>query len=107
MNAWKDSGLHQLFTAAAAEAMRRHGLSQIALAAKAGVSSQALSSYLRGDRTPPPPTMEKILAACGRELAIVPLGTPPALTDVANTAAAELRLVADRLERTVLAEAAA
>jgi transcriptional regulator with XRE-family HTH domain len=92
VNTWKRSALHRLFVTAVFEAMRREGLLQIELAAKAGIHPGTLSAYIRGDRTPAPPTVEKILAACGRELAIVPIGAevPPGAADLLRLIAAEL-----------------
>jgi uncharacterized protein len=51
------------------------GLSQVALAARAGTSQPALARYEKGATLPTLPTLERLLAACGKELTIQ---TPPA-----------------------------
>jgi uncharacterized protein len=50
-------------------------LSQVELAARAGTSQPALARYETGAALPTLPTLERLLAACGRRLEIV---TPPA-----------------------------
>lgn len=51
------------------------GLSQVDLAARAGTSQPALARYETGATLPTLPTLERLLAACGRRLEIQ---TPPA-----------------------------
>lgn len=50
-------------------------LSQVELAARAGTSQSALARYETGAALPTLPTLERLLAACGRRLEIQ---TPPA-----------------------------
>jgi uncharacterized protein len=50
-------------------------LSQVVLAARAGTSQSALARYETGAALPTLPTLERLLAACGRRLEIQ---TPPA-----------------------------
>jgi predicted nucleotidyltransferase/DNA-binding XRE family transcriptional regulator len=50
-------------------------LSQVDLAARAGTSQSALARYETGTSLPTLPTLERLLAACGRRLEIQ---TPPA-----------------------------
>lgn len=50
-------------------------LSQVDLAARAGTSQSALARYETGAALPTVPTLERLLAACGRRLEIQ---TPPA-----------------------------
>lgn len=50
------------------------GLSQVELAARAGTSQPALARYETGAGLPTLPTLERLLAACGRQLEIQ---TPP------------------------------
>jgi len=50
------------------------GLSQVELAAHAGTSQSALARYETGAALPTLPTLERLLAACGRRLEIQ---TPP------------------------------
>ncbi|HWG93382.1 MAG TPA: helix-turn-helix transcriptional regulator, partial [Mycobacteriales bacterium] len=102
------------------EARQSAGLSQRALAARAGVSSGTVAHAESGRRSLGVPTLEALLAACGRELAVRPVpassdGAPRvdeqrllahlrrSLTqrletalDAAGVAPATLRAVADR-----------
>jgi uncharacterized protein len=67
----------------------RHGrldanLSQVDLAARAGTSQSALARYETGAALPTLPTLERLLAACGRRLEIQ---TPPAQASAPLTSA--------------------
>jgi predicted nucleotidyltransferase len=57
------------------KARRDASFSQVDLAARAGTSQSALARYETGAALPTLPTLERILAACGRRLEI---RTPPA-----------------------------
>lgn len=57
------------------EARSNADLSQVDLAARAGTSQSALARYETGASLPTLPTLERLLAACGRRLEIQ---TPPA-----------------------------
>ena len=65
-------------------ARRRHGLSQAALASRAGTSQPVISAYEHGRRDPSTHTLRRLLAAAGDrlELRIAPQTTdiPPATT---------------------------
>ena len=58
------------------------GISQAALAARAGTSQPALARYETGAALPTLPTLERLLSACGRRLEIQ---TPPATQPSAPT----------------------
>jgi transcriptional regulator with XRE-family HTH domain len=53
------------------EARRIAGLSQRALAQRAGTSQPAVARYERGTATPSWETMQRLVAACGRRLRLV------------------------------------
>jgi transcriptional regulator with XRE-family HTH domain len=53
------------------EARRTAGLSQRALAQRAGTSQPAIARYERGTATPSWETMQRLVAACGRQLRLV------------------------------------
>lgn len=57
------------------QARQSANLSQVGLAARAGTSQSALARYETGVALPTLPTLERLLAACGRRLEI---RTPPA-----------------------------
>lgn len=57
------------------QARSRANLSQVDVATRAGTSQSALARYETGAALPTLPTLERILAACGRRLEIQ---TPPA-----------------------------
>lgn len=71
------------------------GLSQRALAAKAGTSQPALARYERGTTTPSLPTLRRLAEACGRRLTV---DTEP-LPDPHDVELAELLLGLTPLER--------
>lgn len=71
------------------------GLSQRALAAKAGTSQPAVARYERGVAAPSWETLQRIAAACGRRLEI---GVTP-LPDAHDVELAETLLGLDPLER--------
>jgi transcriptional regulator with XRE-family HTH domain len=71
------------------------GLSQRALAVKAGTSQPAVARYERGVATPSWETLQRIAAACGRRLEI---GVTPA-PDPHDVELAETLLGLDPLER--------
>ena len=53
------------------EARRLAGLSQRSLAARAGTSQSAIARYESGVTAPSLATLERLLAACGRQLRLV------------------------------------
>ncbi|MFL5901323.1 MAG: helix-turn-helix domain-containing protein [Solirubrobacterales bacterium] len=53
------------------EARRSAGLSQRALARRAGTSQPAIARYERGAATPSWQTMQRLIAACDRQLRLV------------------------------------
>jgi len=59
-------------TRALREARRRAGLSQAALAERAGTSQATLSAYERGRKHPSVETFSRLLAAAGSGLAVEP-----------------------------------
>ena len=74
------------------------GLSQMELAARAGTSQPALARYETGVALPTLPTLERLLAACGRRLEIQ---TPPATqpTAAATSIRGQLGPQAEELRR--------
>jgi len=76
----------------------RHGLSQAALAARAGTSQQALSRIENGSVSPSIETLARLAAAVGEELALQarPREIP---FDADQLAAAVSSPMAERLER--------
>lgn len=54
----------------------RAGLSQAALAARAGTSQPTLSAYETGAKQPSVATLERLLAAAGMRLAVAPRAAP-------------------------------
>jgi transcriptional regulator with XRE-family HTH domain len=73
--------------AALREARRRAGLTQAALAQRAGTSQATMSAYERGSKEPSLETLQRLLGAAGARLAIEPATTPT------------IRPARDRLER--------
>ncbi len=72
-------------------------LSQVNLAARAGTSQSALARYETGAALPTLPTLERLLAACGRRLEIQ---TPPAQPSASTTSVrSQLGPQADSLRR--------
>lgn len=72
-------------------------LSQIELAGRAGTSQSALARYETGASLPTLPTLERLLAACGRRLEIQ---MPPARLPVAaSSVRSRIGPQADRLRR--------
>lgn len=72
-------------------------LSQVDLAARAGTSQSALARYETGVALPTLPTLERLLAACGRRLGIqTPPGRPSA---PASSVRSQLGPQADKLRR--------
>jgi uncharacterized protein len=65
------------------------GLSQVDLAARAGTSQPALARYETGAALPTLPTLERLLAACGRRLEI---RTPPATQAIVSATSARGQL---------------
>jgi predicted nucleotidyltransferase/DNA-binding XRE family transcriptional regulator len=57
-------------------ARSRAGLSQAALAKRAGTSQPALARYERGAALPTLPTLERLLRACGQRLEVRDVGGP-------------------------------
>lgn len=72
-------------------------LSQVDLAARAGTSQSALARYETGAALPTLPTLERILAACGRRLEIQTLPARPFTP--ASSVRSQLGPQADRLRR--------
>jgi transcriptional regulator with XRE-family HTH domain len=58
------------------EARRRSGLTQSALAQRAGTSQATLSAYERGRKEPSLGTLDRILKAAGARLVVEPAATP-------------------------------
>lgn len=58
-------------------ARRRRGLSQAALAARAGTSQPVISAYERGRRDPTTRTLRRLLAAAGEHLELRLAADPP------------------------------
>jgi len=72
-------------------------LSQVSLATRAGTSQPALARYETGAALPTLPTLERLLAACGRRLEIQ---TPPAQPFTSTTSArSQLGPQASKLRR--------
>ncbi|HEY5942698.1 MAG TPA: nucleotidyltransferase domain-containing protein [Solirubrobacterales bacterium] len=72
-------------------------LTQMELAALAGTSQPALARYESGGTIPTVPTLERLFAACGRQLQIE---APPLTKGVrASSARGQLGPIADRLRR--------
>jgi uncharacterized protein len=72
-------------------------LSQVELAARAGTSQPALARYETGAALPTVPTLERLLAACGRRLEIQ---TPPARRlSTVSSARSRIGPQADKLRR--------
>lgn len=72
-------------------------LSQVDLATRAGTSQSALARYETGATLPTLPTLERLLAACGRRLEIQ---TPPAQPSApTNSVRGQLGPQADKLRR--------
>lgn len=72
-------------------------LSQVDLAARAGTSQSALARYETGAALPTLPTLERLLAACGRRLEIE---TPPARSPtLVSSVRSRLGPQADKLRR--------
>jgi uncharacterized protein len=82
----------------ARELRRRHGLSQTALAARAGTSQQALSKIENGSVSPSVDTLARLAAAVGEELELEsrPREIPFDPDQLATAAAAPM---AERIER--------
>ncbi|ERR1019366_734201 len=80
------------------ELRRRHGLSQTALAARAGTSQQALSKIENGSVSPSVDTLARLAAAVGEELELEsrPREIPFDPDQLATAAAAPM---AERIER--------
>jgi hypothetical protein len=79
------------------QARRGADLSQVDLAARAGTSQSALARYETGAALPTLPTLERLLAACGRRLEIQ---TPPARASTpASSVRSQLGPQADKLRR--------
>ncbi len=79
------------------EARHQAGLSQVDLAAGAGTSQSALARYETGAALPTLPTLERILAACGRRLRI---DAPPARRSApASSVRGQLGPQAEKLRR--------
>lgn len=84
--------------AALRDARRRAGLTQAALAGRAGTSQAAVSAYESGAKTPSLHTLSRLLAAADAELAVVPARrrrrepTPRELERAGRTLAAVMAL---------------
>jgi uncharacterized protein len=61
------------------DARHRAGLTQSALARRAGTSQPALARYERGHALPTLPTLERLLTACGERLELRSVESPAAL----------------------------
>jgi transcriptional regulator with XRE-family HTH domain len=85
-------------------ARRRHGLSQAALAARAGTSQPVISAYEHGHRDPTTRTLRRLVAASGErlELRLAPAGAevPPATSREQQAARlVDVLLLADAIPR--------
>lgn len=79
------------------QARLQANLSQVDLAARAGTSQPALARYETGAALPTVPTLERLLAACGRRLEIQ---TPPARgLSAVSSVRSQLGPQADKLRR--------
>lgn len=58
------------------EARRRAGLTQAALAQRAGTSQATVSAYERGSKEPSVETLDRLLAAAGARLVVEPAAAP-------------------------------
>src|ERR1044072_4469079 len=75
----------------------RENLSQVDLAARAGTSQSALARYETGAALPTLPTLERLVAACGRRLEI---RMPPARrSGSVNSVRSQIGPQADKLRR--------
>lgn len=74
-------------------ARRRHGLSQAALASRAGTSQPVISAYEHGRRDPSTQTLRRLLAAAGERLELRLAPDPPAVPPAPTREAQAERLV--------------
>jgi transcriptional regulator with XRE-family HTH domain len=58
------------------DARRRAGLTQAALARRAGTSQATVSAYERGSKQPSVETLDRLLAAAGARLVVEPAAAP-------------------------------
>ncbi|MDQ4041801.1 MAG: helix-turn-helix domain-containing protein [Actinomycetota bacterium] len=68
------------------DARRRAGLTQAALAARAGTSQATISAYERGSKEPSLSTFERLLAAVGARLAVEEAQAPVVVPSAARLA---------------------
>ena len=83
------------------DARRRAGLTQTALAARAGTSQATISAYERGTKQPSLATFGRLLAAAGARLVVEP-AEAPVVTPSAEQLARSGRILAEAI---ALAEA--
>lgn len=74
------------------EARRRAGLSQAELARRAGTSQATLSAYESGRKEPTVATFDRLLAAAGARLTVVPAARRPEERDEETLARTSRRL---------------
>src|SRR4051794_24544531 len=74
-------------------ARRRHGLSQSALAKRAGTSQPVISAYEHGRRDPSTQPLRRLLAAAGKALAPGAAPPPPAVPPAPTVHEQAARLV--------------
>ncbi len=74
-------------------ARRRHGLTQAALAARAGTSQPVISAYEHGRRDPSTQTLRRLLAAAGDRLELRLAPELPPVPPAASQHAQAARLV--------------
>ncbi len=72
---------------------RRHGLSQAALAARAGTSQPVISAYERGRGAPTTHTLRRLVAAAGDRLELRLAPEPPAIPPATTAEQRAERLV--------------
>lgn len=82
------------------EARFEAGLTQAELADRSGTSQAAISAYERASKVPSATTLQRLLAACGRRLAVEVEGEEAATTSAQRGRALwDLLLLADAIGR--------
>jgi transcriptional regulator with XRE-family HTH domain len=74
-------------------ARRRHGMSQAALAARAGTSQPVISAYEHGRRDPTTHTLRRLVAAAGERLELRLAPEPPTIPPATSPEQQAERLV--------------
>lgn len=81
------------------ELRKAANLSLTELQDRHGINAVLVGSYERGDRVPPLPKLDKLLAAYGYQLSVEPI-EGAAQVKLPGDIVAELRAIADQVERT-------